>query len=103
MKIQLFLAILITTACTANSSSKNTTKNLVEEGYVPKQKIDFSHVVHSDPNGASNCSSCHKEPNTKVELNVCATCHSVPLNSLQSLEYYVQLDSISAHVRKLNE
>jgi hypothetical protein len=77
-------------------------KKPVEEGYVPEHKIDFSHSINSEQKLTSDCNYCHKIPDTKVKLNLCVTCHDVNLTSIDKLDYYDKLDTISAFIRKFN-
>lgn len=43
----------------------------VKEGYVPVNRIDFSHATHAILEGCKNCTDCHKTPNKKVSLSLC--------------------------------
>jgi len=113
MRIQILILIILTSVSCTNNDSKNVkgkiekfdslSKEPVEEGFVPEHKIDFSHSIHSEQKLTSDCNYCHKKPNTKVELNLCASCHAVNLKPLNKLDYYVKLDSISTFVRKLKK
>lgn len=71
----------------------------VEEGYVPEHKIDFSHSIHSQLDETNDCKSCHKTPGEKVEFSICTSCHKMENRSFENIDYYDQLDSISAYIR----
>lgn len=113
MRIQILILIILTSLSCTNNSSKNVeqviekfdtlSKEPVEEGYVPEHKIDFSHSLHSEQKLTNDCNYCHKKPNTKVELNLCASCHDVNMKSIEKFDYYDKLDSISAFVRKFEK
>ncbi len=113
MRNQILISVIvITIGCTNTNSSNNEgviekfdslIKEPVYEGYVPEQKIDFSHQIHAEQKLTKDCYYCHKKPNTKVELNLCAKCHNFNMKEMDKLNYYVQLDSISTKIRKLNK
>jgi hypothetical protein len=106
------MLLIIIASCSENNSKNGIAKiekvdslvNVNEvEGYEPEHKIDFSHSIHAEQKLTNDCNYCHKQPNTKVNLNLCAECHNVNMNNLTKLDYYDQLDSISAFVRNLHK
>lgn len=113
MKLNFLIIALITCFGCTNNETKNeeeVTKKIedlsntpVQEGYQPTHKIDFSHSIHAELKQTKDCNYCHEKPETKIELNLCASCHDVKLKSMDKLDYYSKLDSISVIIRKFEK
>lgn len=86
-----------------NSLIQKLSTSPVNAGYVPEQKIDFSHPIHNQLEGYNDCKKCHVVPNQKVDLLLCTECHQVKKEQFASKNYYQNLDSISSFVRSLNK